>query len=66
MRETGEPQLHRQNEAAAALQTKFSQAITLHQQGRLMEAESIYREILRQQPEHFDALHLLGVIAIQT
>ena len=66
MRETGEAQLHRQNQAATALQMKFSQAITLHQQGRIIEAESIYREILRRQPEHFDALHLLGVIAIQT
>lgn len=66
MRETSEPQLHRQNQAATALQMKFSQAITLHQQGRIIEAESIYREILRRQPEHFDALHLLGVIAIQT
>ena len=55
-----------QYEAAAALQTKFAQGVALHQQGKLAEAERIYAEILRQQPNHFDALHLLGVIAAQT
>ena len=48
------------------LLTKFNQAIALHQQGRLAEAERIYADVLRQQPNHFDALHLLGVIALQT
>jgi protein O-GlcNAc transferase len=52
--------------AAAALQAKFNQAVALHQQGRLPEAERIYQEVLRQQPNHFDALHLLGVMAVQT
>ncbi len=36
-----------------------------HQQGRFAEAERIYREILQRAPNHFDALHLLGVIACQ-
>jgi predicted O-linked N-acetylglucosamine transferase (SPINDLY family) len=52
--------------AAAALQAKFKQGMALHQQGKLAEAERIYGEVLRQQPDHFDALHLLGVIAGQT
>ncbi|WP_158900643.1 tetratricopeptide repeat protein [Burkholderia sp. L27(2015)] len=47
--------------AAAQLQ----QALALHQQGRLSEAEAGYQIVLQQQPEHFDALHLLGVIALQ-
>jgi predicted TPR repeat methyltransferase len=38
----------------------------LHQQGRLAEAEALYRRVLRLRPTHFDALHLLGVIAGQT
>ncbi len=38
-------------------------AIQHHQAGRLAEAESIYRQILQQQPQHADALHLLGVLA---
>jgi len=66
MSETGEAKLEEQNQAAAALQAKCNQAMTLHQQGRLAEAERIYREVLQRQPNHFDALHLLGVIALQT
>ena len=49
----------------AELQAKFEQGMKLHQQGRLAEAEDIYRKILRQQANHFGALHLLGVIALQ-
>ena len=36
-----------------------------HQAGRLTEAEGIYRQILTQQPDQPDALHLLGVVAYQ-
>jgi predicted O-linked N-acetylglucosamine transferase (SPINDLY family) len=34
----------------------------LHRAGRLAEAEALYREVLSTQPDHADALHLLGVI----
>ena len=37
-------------------------AIELHQQGRLAEAERLYRQILTATPGHFDSLHLLAVI----
>jgi tetratricopeptide (TPR) repeat protein len=38
-----------------------------HQQaGRLAEAESLYRQILSQEPRNADALHLLGMLAHQT
>lgn len=40
--------------------------MALHQQGRLAEAESGYRDVLREMPGHFDALHLSGVVAFQT
>ena len=43
----------------------FQNAIQLHQAGRLAEAEAIYRQILAAEPRHADALHLLGVIALQ-
>jgi tetratricopeptide (TPR) repeat protein len=36
-----------------------------HQAGRLAQAEALYRETLTLQPDHADALHLLGVLASQ-
>ncbi len=49
-----------------ALQAEFSQGMALHSHGELAGAERIYREVLRQHPHHFGALHMLGVIALQT
>jgi tetratricopeptide (TPR) repeat protein len=43
----------------------FNEAIGFHQRGRLDEAEKFYRQVLRQQPDHFGSLHLLGVIYAQ-
>jgi len=43
----------------------LQQAIGLHQQGRLADAEILYRQILAREPAHFDALHLLGVVRLQ-
>ena len=31
-----------------------------HQSGRFQEAEAIYQTILKQQPQHPDALHLMN------
>lgn len=39
--------------------------IDLHQAGSLLQAKATYEEILRLDPRHFDALHLLGIIAAQ-
>src|SRR5262249_5083167 len=66
MPETGDAQPQAQNPAAAALQAKLNQGVALHRQGRLADAERCYGEVLQQQPNHFGALHLLGVIARQT
>lgn len=46
-------------------QAQFQQAITAHQQGNLPLAESGYRQILAEIPQHFDSLHLLGVLHAQ-
>jgi tetratricopeptide (TPR) repeat protein len=40
-------------------------ALEHHRAGRLREAESIYRQVLTQVPNHVDANHLLGVLAGQ-
>ena len=45
---------------------KLQQAIGFHQRGMLVDAKRLYEEILKQRPKHFDALHLLGVLACQT
>lgn len=38
------------------------QAVTQHQRGQLAEAKVLYEALLARAPEHFDALHLLGVL----
>jgi len=39
--------------------------MTLHQAGRLGEAEALYRRLLKANPRHADALHLLGLAQAQ-
>jgi tetratricopeptide (TPR) repeat protein len=43
----------------------LAQGLALHQDGRLADAELIYRKILTLAPDHFDSLHFLGVLAHQ-
>ncbi len=43
----------------------FADGVKLHQAGRLADAEKIYRQILAALPDHFDCLHLLGLIFLQ-
>ena len=45
--------------------TMLPSALALHKQGKLAEAESIYRELLQLHPRHVDALQLLATIAAQ-
>ena len=44
---------------------KLQQAISLQQVGQLQQAEQICQQILIDNSQHADALHLLGVIACQ-
>jgi predicted O-linked N-acetylglucosamine transferase (SPINDLY family) len=50
----------------AALQTTLAQAMQLHQGGFLAQAEAVYRQILSTHARHIDALHLLGVLCVQS
>ena len=54
-----------QKAPASAAAVQLNQAVALHQAGRLDEAENLYFLLLQQAPGHFDATHLLGVIALQ-
>jgi tetratricopeptide (TPR) repeat protein len=46
----------------AALAQAVAEALALHQQGRLDEAEKLYARVLKAKRDHFDALHLLGML----
>ena len=43
----------------------MNEALALHRQGRLREAEKIYSRVLKAAPDHFDALNLLGTVKAQ-
>ncbi len=49
----------------ATISEALAVAIQHHQAGRLQTAEQIYRQILQAEPNHADAIHLLGVMASQ-
>ena len=46
------------------IEQALQQGVVAHQEGKLQEAERLYRAILQSQPEHPDANHNLGVIAV--
>ena len=41
---------------------RFQTALASHQQGQLLQAKAGYEAVLQDDPEHFDARHLLGVV----
>ena len=43
----------------------LQQAVAFHQSGDVAKAQALYQSILNSQPQHSDALHLLGVTHIQ-
>jgi tetratricopeptide (TPR) repeat protein len=47
------------------MQDDLAAAVSLHQSGCLEQAAQLYKGILAHQPRHPDALHLLGVVALQ-
>ena len=46
------------------IEQALERAIAAHKEGKLNEAENIYRAILQSQPNHTDANHNLGLIAV--
>ena len=44
---------------------KFKKAIDLHRKGQLEEAKKVCLEVLKLEPNNFNILHLLGIIAFQ-
>ena len=42
----------------------LQQGIASHKEGKLQDAERLYRAILQSQPNHPDANHNLGVLAV--
>ena len=50
---------------ADAAAHKLRQALAFHQHGNLLDAERAYRELLAVAPEHFEALHMLGLLSYQ-
>lgn len=53
-----------QNSREIVLQQELQHGMNLHQQGAYPEAKKIYQAILDIEPNHTDALNLLGTIAI--
>jgi Tfp pilus assembly protein PilF len=47
------------------IKDRLQHAMALHQQGEVLRAETIYNEVLRDDPNEPNAWHLLGVIAWQ-
>jgi tetratricopeptide (TPR) repeat protein/SAM-dependent methyltransferase len=50
---------------APAVPLGLREAAAAHNAGRLAEAESLYRRVLAQNPNHPDALHLCGMAGLQ-
>ena len=46
------------------IEQALQQGVAAHKEGKLQDAERIYRAILQSQPGHADANHNLGVIAV--
>jgi protein O-GlcNAc transferase len=51
--------------AAAGMTRTLRAGLAHHQSGRHDRAEALYRKVLARDPDHAEALHLLGVVAYQ-
>ncbi len=46
------------------IEEALQRGVAAHKEGKLQDAERLYRAILQSQPRHPDANHNLGVIAV--
>ena len=46
------------------IEQALQEGIAAHKEGKLQDAERLYRTILQSQPKHPDANHNLGVLAV--
>ena len=46
------------------IEQALQQGVTAHKEGKLQDAERLYRAIIQSQPKHPDANHNLGVLAV--
>ena len=53
-----------QNRIKLTIDQALQQGVAAHREGKLEEAERLYRAVLQSQPEHPDANHNLGVLAV--
>jgi tetratricopeptide (TPR) repeat protein len=63
--QSGVTTMSSQPSAAADVSQMLQQAVQLHQRGQFDAARRLYRDVLRLAPDQPDALHLLGVLALQ-
>ena len=47
-----------------SIEQALQQGVAAHKEGKLQDAERLYRAILQSQPAHPDANHNLGVLAV--
>src|SRR5471030_1487237 len=50
----------------ALIEPLFQQGLQFHSQGELAKAMYIFEQVLKLSPRHFEALHLVGIVAFQT
>ena len=42
---------------------ELEKGFSLHRQGQLQQARLMYQAFLEEEPDHFDALHLMGLLS---
>jgi tetratricopeptide (TPR) repeat protein len=60
-----QPEPWRAKRGQSAAEQAYETAVTLQRQGRVQDAARLYRAVLQACPDHFGALHYLGVVVAQ-